>query len=429
MSKTARTVATLALWLAALVPAASSAQFVQYLEPGSFNLGREATQEDFETAMEEARWRLGRLYVDPWVGLRDLGWVDNVQGLSESRPTAADFTVTLGAGVRAYRPIGGEVIFAAHLLPEYVWWQDSTERRRLNGRYGAGFFGNLGRTGFEVTARRVDESRYFSREVEARVNSRDDRLDASVEVELGAGVSLFASGRLRQIESLTTDEEGLEGIDVLDRDETLVRAGVRFRLAGDWVVGIGAEESETDFAAQIVDRSSSGTSPVVELGLESDVVRLEADVAFRDLEPTAGSLFEPYREATGRLRLGIKPTGRAELQLFADRNLVYSVDPRYTYFEDTAWGVGLLTSLGSSVSLRVFAQTGTDDFAAVAAAPPRSDDFDSFGGSVRVGFGRVTLEVSGARTRYESSVADFDRQITEIRTGLSIGRRSGSSWY
>ena len=112
-------------------------------------------------------------------------------GLEDGR--GADVSATVGAGVQMYRPVASDLVFEAHFLPAYVWFEDQVERRRLNGRYGLGLFGDLGRTGVEVSVSRDDETRFLSNQLQQQVNVRDDTAAVEVDVELVSGIAIFGS--------------------------------------------------------------------------------------------------------------------------------------------------------------------------------------------------------------------------------------------
>ncbi|MEE8139005.1 MAG: hypothetical protein V3T81_09085 [Thermoanaerobaculia bacterium] len=419
--RSGRPAALLALALA-IATGRAEAQFTQYTPPGSFQVQRESTQDRLDQAMKQARWRLGRFYLDPWVGLRDVAYIDDAQTRSAG-PEEPDFTATVGAGIRLYRPLGSELTFTAHFLPEYVWWKDLTERRRTNGRYGAGLFGDLGRTGLELTASRTEESRFFSREVEERVNLQDEGIVAALEVSLGAGISLFAGGELRRFRTLDDGEEGVADLRRLDRDEDILRAGIRFNLGKGWEIGLGAERSEVDFESEAADRPNAGTSPILEIDYQGSLLFLGAALAYRDLQPEAGSRFVPYEEVTGRAWLGLRPSGRFEIQLYGSRNLVYSVDQRWVYFEETGYGLGVHLRLRPSINVRLFVEQGTSDYVPFDnGAIDRRDDADTFGGDLEIRFHRRALLTLGAsRSDHVSAFPGLDRSITVIRSGFSFG--------
>ncbi len=415
--------------LAAVVCAApAAAQFRQFSPPGDFEERRESIQAVLERAIKGSRWKLGRTYLDPWLSLRDVAVVDNVRSQSAG-PKVTDLTATAGAGLRLYRPIGQELTFAAHALPEYVWWRDLDQRRRWNGRYGAGLFGNLGRTGLEISVRRIEDSEYFSREVEERVNSRYDNGFLSLEVELGGGVSLFGSGSVSRFRYLPQGEEALEDIDLLDRDEQLYRIGIRFTFTDSLTAGVGVERSQVEFAKALADRSNSGDSPVLEIAYDGTRFDLRADLVYRDLEPEPESSFVPFQGLTGQAQLALRRAARAEVQLFADRDLVYTVDPGFVYFEDQGAGIAVRTSLGARASVRLFGERGRNDYLeALTGRTARSEDYEAFGADLRVRLGRATLILSGSETSYESALPGADRTVRVVRGGLTFGRGGDSPW-
>ncbi len=403
----------------------AGAQFVQYTPAGSFEKRQESIDALLDQAMKRSRWRLGNLFADPWIGLRDVSYVEGVESVGGS-----DFTATVGAGLRLYRPLASEFTLAVHALPEVVWWQDLDDRRRLNGRYGLGVFGNLGRTGLEITATRVEEARFFSRQLEDRVNLREDRAEAKVEISLGGGASLFGSGSSLRVRYPRDEATGFANLAAVNRDERVFRAGVRFPLSGGLELGLGGEYSEADFEDELADRSNSGLSPILTLASSGGELYVSALLALRSLEPEEGSSFVDYEDVTGSLDLSWRTRGRFELQLFADRNLVYSFDEEWASFEDASFGLGLWISLGSRASIRLFATQGVNDYAPVGPlARDREDDYDSLGADLSFRFGGATLLLGWSRTEYTSDLPDFDRTVTTVNSRLVFGnRRGGSPW-
>ncbi len=417
------------LWLAIVLSGWASsvtAQFQQYTPSGTFEEQRESMEDLLDRSMKEARWRFGPAFFHPWIGIRDIAYVDPARRRDGTEDS--DFTATVGVGLRGYVPIGSELTLALHALPEYVWWQDLSERRRINGRYGAGLFGNLGRTGLEVSLARTDDASFVSREVEQKTNTRDLTGTVAVEVDVGAGFSIFGEGTLRQLRFSALDEGSPAGLDFLERDEELLRAGVRVLLPRGLTVGLGVESSQVDFELND-DRSNSGTSPIVQIDYDSGRTALSINLAFRDLEPEPGSQFVPYDEITGSLRSAWRLGSNTELQLFGDRNLVYSSRDRWAYFEDTGVGIGVKTSLSSRLSFRVFVVEGDNAYVSFApTSPERVDDFETLGGQLSLEIQRFTFTLGASTTDYTSNFSEFNRSTTIIRSGLALGFSGGSPW-
>ncbi len=410
-----------------LVPGGAHAQFQQYTAPGSFEELRESMESLLERSMKDARWRFGPAFVHPWIGLRDVSYVDQ----------ESDVAATVGAGIRGYLPVK-ELTLAVHALPEVRWAQSESEQNRLDGRYGIGLFGNFGRTGLELSVTREDVARFFSRQLEVRVNTRDELATASVEVDVGRGISMFGGGSIRQL-SFFQEDALTSGVSELNRDEEHLRLGFRFNLPRGLGIGLGVEDSKVDFAGS-EDRSNSGTSPILELGYDTRLFSFLADLAYLDLEPEPGSGFVPYQEVAGSLQVAWRTAGPVEIQFSGYRNLVYSGGSRWAYFQDTGLSVGANTSLTSRMSLRLFAETGQDEYvsfmpvspepvAPEPVAPERNDDFDAFGGSFQFKLDRFTFSLGASRTDYDSSLPEFDRTSTVISSRLSLGfGGSNSPW-
>ena len=107
------------------------AQYRQYTAPGALGERPEETREALERAVDEARWKLGPLRVEPVLGLSDLAYVDDGQPAVAGQDEGGDFTATATAGLRGYLPIGAHNTLALFAIPDYVWWKDQDELRRL----------------------------------------------------------------------------------------------------------------------------------------------------------------------------------------------------------------------------------------------------------------------------------------------------------
>ncbi len=417
----------LLLGCAAVPPA--DAQFTQYLAPGTFEDDFESMEQILEAAVLDSRWRVGPLHLDPWISLREVSYDDNVG--NRPRDPIADLLVKVGAGLRGYAPIGSDLVFAVHALPEYVWWRDSAERRRIDGRYGVGVFGGTGPLNLEVSAQRIEDARFFSREFEDRVNTEEDVLIASFEVDVGRGFSLFARGGFHRYRFLQEDGASASFPDVfaLDRDETVGRAGVRFRPLANLMIGVGLETSQVRFASREPGPANSGTAPVLELDYHRGRMTLTSDLAWRSLTADDGGDFPDYDEVSGNFRAAWQVAGPVQLEVLGTRNLVYSLLDNYAYFTDQSLAAGVGLSVGSRVGIRVRLEQGDNDYAALTSGvSDRIDDFSGVHGEFQIDLGPLLLVVSGSETEYDSSLDEFDRTVTTISTGLVFGARKQSPW-
>lgn len=399
-------------------------QSVQYTPPGAFQERREDTQTLLERNIAEARWKAGRALFDPWFGIRDAAYVDNVGNQGQS-----DTTLTLGAGVRGWLPVGSEFTLAAHVLPEYVWWKDLSQRNRLNGRYGMGIFGNLGNTGIEATIERIDDAQFFSREFEDKVNTSTDQALLNLEFAVGQGLAVFAGGGLRSIDYEDDPDQQVPSLSVVDRDELNARAGVKLELPRGFEVGIGAEYTQADFEPGASDLSNSGPAAIFLVDYVGPALYVRANFAYRTLEADGDSVFVDYDGLLGRAEIAYRAFGRVEFQLFGGNDLVYSFSDTWAYFEDTSIGIGARLGVTEWFNFRLFVETGDNDYTPfVEMGPNRLDDYDAWGIDLNFKLRRFAIYAGGSLTDYTSNLPDFDRDVTQFRTGLTFGIGSGKSW-
>jgi hypothetical protein len=423
-----------ALMPLAAVPAA--AQFSQYTAPGTLLNRNISKKEQMDTAVENARWRLGPFRLAPWIAVRDAAYVSDVfAGTLEGdggtgEDGDADFTITLGAGAQAYVPLGRKLFFTLDALPQYVYWQKQDERRRLNGYYGVGLLGFFNRLNVQALARRAEEQAILSPEFEQRIHTRQDLLDTTVELRLGRSFYLFGAASSMVFDPLVEDLGGdprLPLFEDLHRDETSARGGIELRPSDRLRVAVGVELTEADFADSARDRSSSGTSPLLEASYDGDRLHLLGSLIQRSLEPKAGSELVPVEETTGHVRLTFIPRWRLSYSVYGSRNLTYSIEPGYSQFTIDRFGAAIGAKIGNASSVDLFYETGVHDYAATSAVPARQDDFQAYGTLLHLSLGeRLRLNLGVQRTSLASDVTGLDRNLTTFQTNLELSAFGGA---
>ena len=416
--------------LAVLVASASPAQFVQYTPPGDFRSPAQAREDVFRQRMDDAAWRFGKLLVDPWIGIRQLGYEDAV--VDASGEEVSDLSITMGAGLNAYLPVGSDWVWGAFILPEYSWWREVEERRRFNGRYGSGLFGNLGRLGLELSASRREEATVLSREIENRVNQRLDRAVVEGTVDIGKGVLLFVNSSEARVRSLE-DELFPRDVSMLDRDETIHQGGVSFVFGRGVRAGVGYEVSEAIFTqsgSSFSGRSNSGDGVVFNLEYETPLLTLFADMARRSIEPEGPSQFSPFDGNTGELNLTWRLLGAVRAELFMRRDLAFSLQGDVSHLEDESLGAALRLSLGSSSSLRLLHEDGDVTFIPVTGVEDvrRLDRRTTWGLEMNGRLENIALTLRGTRTEYESTLPEFTREYSRISLSLGFGGDGVVPW-
>lgn len=372
--------------------------------------------------MEEARLHLGPVRIAPWLSLKDIAWIESGTGEEDS---GGDLTATAGAGLKAYLR-SGSVYWTAEALPEYVWWQDAEDRRSLNGRYGAAVYGFWNRLLLELSAGRDEQQQIVTSELLEPSNLRQDLYKGSVEAQWTGALSTLVSAQQSEQTSLAEDdtEDPLGILELLDRRERTARGVLRLRPRQQFMIGIGAEHYEAEFSpgarAQGLDRSNSGTSPLVEMRFERPGLYVQAEAMARSLEAEPGSQFVDYDRVAGNGAVALNAGGRVETWIYGGRNLAYSLFPQYAYLDDERLGAALRMKLGWRTVGRVFIEGGTNDYTVlVAGTPPRQDDYTSYGASLELELGRTgSIELQAVRMEFESSIPEFDRNYTSIGAAI-----------
>jgi hypothetical protein len=386
----------------------------QYNPPGTSVAGVDVTEEEeLRSSLEDASWQLGALRLQPWIGIRDASLV------TSSEDDQTDVTASAGAGLRAYVKTGPKVIWAAHGLPEYVWWQDDAARRRLNGRYGLGLFAYFNRLDLELSARRNETQSFFSSEVQELTTTRHDVARLGFELELAERVFLF--GALAHAEDENQEDERTV-FSLLDQRIDTRRAGLRYRTPRGFSIGAGWEETENDFDSDARNLSHTGEAALFETGYEGRRFNAAFVLEGRRLTGREGSEFADLETTTGYLETSWNLHRAVDLLVYGRRQVGFSIRNEFASVVAERAGTRLdLRFRGSTLFLA--AETGKDDFqATVPGSPERSDDVLAFGLGINFQVKQAfRLSTGLVRTEYDSNVPGFDRAVTAWTASVQLG--------
>jgi hypothetical protein len=307
-----------------------------------------------------------------------------------------------------------------------------SERRKLNGRYGAALFGYFDTLTLELAATSSEQQGYVSSELEQAVNTRIQRGRGAVDIEFVERLSAFASA---STENWRYDETSVTGplgarLLLLERREDVARGGFRYRFSDSLSLGLGLEYSNVEFAQPEENRSNEGTAPLLEVGFRHPRFQADLSLAYRSLEPKEGSRFKSYDGATGRFASFWKPGSRLEYELYATRNIVYSIYERSAYVEDQRIGGAVSTPIGWRIQTRAFYEKGDNSYVMFEESDsPRLDKLTAYGGSIDIQLTEaVKFRLGMSRVSYDSNVPGWDRAVFRITTSITTG--SGTSpWY
>lgn len=377
----------------------------QYNPPGSLIEAADLPEEDLlRSQMEEARLRAGVVRLQPWIGLRDASFVTDPEG------NGSDFTLSVGAGFRGYLKMGRHWVGAAHVLPEYIWWQKDESRRGFGGRLGLGAFGYYNRLNLEISARRRETQSFFSSELQELATIREDIARVGFEFEIAKPFTVY--GRHIQTESKSQEESGLL-FNLLDQRRETTRVGVKYRLPPGIFLGLGLEETTRDFDDGARNLSTNGTAGVFEASYEGPRFGSGLVLRAESLDPRQDSDFAPLDLITGNLETSWNLRRSINLILYGRRNLHYSIRDENSHYVAERFGVGMDFTL-QEVGLGLAAEIGQDDYRSLAATTPnRQDDVLALSMSLNFSLARALfLNVGVIHTVYTSTTSELDRDIT-----------------
>lgn len=389
----------------------------QYTSPGAVGTTTAIPDKDlFDDALDRSPWNLGAVRVLPWYGLRDAAFVSNRD--EQTNQEEDDFTLTVGAGLRAYLQTG-KLMWTAHALPEYVWWQDAESKRGTNGRYGFGLFGYFNRLRFEASQRRIERQDLFSTEVQELTSTAVDSSRLSVEIDVTPRLTVYG---LADLESIESKEVESSLFPRLDRDEDAVTVGVRFASSRGGYAGLGVEDRTVEFADGARDLSSSGTTELVEIGFDGTRFDARINLAFEELEGEAGSDFGRFDETTGALEMIWTPSSRVALLTYARREQAFSIALDNAYILTERQGVRFNYSWDRSL-FGIFTEVGEDELASVGTLlTDRIDDVSSLGIDARIDVSELfSVSLFAIYTDYDSNLDQFDRDFTSFGLSVQLG--------
>lgn len=413
-----------------------SAQVRQYTPPGGAAEEAFGRKEALAKAVEEARWHAGPVRLDPAFWISDLAWVDRQESVADD--TGSDLTGRVGAGLNAYLPVGAKTTFAAYAMPEYIWWQERAEERRVNQRFGIGSFTYFNRLAITVTAERLEDFDFATGEILQRYTTRNEILEVQVEVPILRRLTLFAEGADRSVRSLVDDVEDpllADFLDDLDRDDLAYRGGVRYYPSEKLRIGAGVGYAESDFAAEALDRSNSGDFWYVETGYERPKLLVDLLYQENSLSAQDGSEFSDFDSSTGGARIEWMPREVFTARLYASRQLAYSllVDEASGYVDQFV-GAGVDFGIGWRLRLNLYGESGSHRYQVEPEAPgaaERVDDVESYGAELAIELPwQMDLRVGYQESRITPPAASGlpGQKITQLLANLGFGFGQGT-WY
>ncbi|MFN7986170.1 MAG: outer membrane beta-barrel protein [Thermoanaerobaculia bacterium] len=421
--KRAARLAALALTLAGVARPARAQLFGGANVPFQRTL---TTREEVEQESETARFRLGPVKVMPVLGLRDVGYNDNVTG-SPTNPVS-DWTATIAGGAKVLVPFGEKWAVRGAVVPEYTWYLDSEDLRSWGGTYTGSLVALFNRLTLEAGGGYQKKSEIVSSEAVVARPRRTTEGKAELEVDVLPRFAVLAGydAAKTRYDDAALVIGGAPTAANLDRDETLWKAGVLYRLRewfslGAQVLG-GTQRFVT--APQARDNDQKGWAATARYDQERFYV--SGSVGQRKSEARyAGSLYEPFDTTTYSYFVSWFVAHPVELQVGGSRGPVPSVSIAENYYLETRNFAALNVTLGQRFVLRGYGSLGTNAYSGAIGATPgtpkRNDDVTDYGVGASIYVARaVSLTPMLSRYRTDSNYVGADRTINRLYVNLVV---------
>lgn len=375
---------------------------------------------------EDTRWRWGTFRVQPTMGIGNLGFVDNVFVDSDSpQPEAInDFNLSAFAGLNIYQVLSDRAALAFILRPQYVWWQDLEDRRRLNLHAGAAAAVELNRVFFDGELQRTENQNIVTEEAEQLINSRRDILDATFGVSIYRSLAITVAYLRDESENLLDEQSSALVPDFTRLDDTTETrtVGLRGEPWRNTTIQLGYGERESEAVNTL--RKFKGDGPTLDVVVNQNALSIIASIQDFDLGPVGTSNFEPYQDFTGQVAVILGTAEGRSLFLQADKSLTASVRGALSDFESTRYTIASNSPLGERLGLQIAYTVGERAF----RGSDRTDDTQKISATLQIDLARQTsLTARYEQSEIDSTNVDFDRNINRFTVGLSVGL-PGLSW-
>ena len=221
-------------------------------------------------------WHFGSFHVTPLLGVKQLGYDDNV--FSEAVSETKDFSISPELGLQTYWRLSPNWVFANRGTYNYVYYNKLDALR--GSEYGgeSKLYGLFKRFYFDLGINfRRDRGRNNS-EIDERVYSRQKSIDFSVIYQPTPRGYLGVEGRLRNLEFEDSGDSGEGSLSRLERDQSGVALEYLYKLRALFWPFVELAHDQFDFASPDNPRDdSSFTSLQVGVRNEQDT-RFHFDV-------------------------------------------------------------------------------------------------------------------------------------------------------
>lgn len=385
---------------------------------------RVLAQSEIDRMREDARMRIGGLYVSPSLELREFGLDSNV--FNQAGDQSPDFTATLVPGATLGLPIARRALVNGRVDSNFVYYHRFASQRSIDPNVSLRATVFMSRVNVWVDGSYQNSRQRINQEIDARARRLTTRANAGIDVNATPRITLTFAG-------------GASRTDYAD-DQVFRSVGLRQALAGDARSMTGSIKYQwtplTSFHLQADQRAERyrfatfknvdrlRVAPGVEFRPRA-LISGSAYVGFSQLRPLDPSV-QSYTGPAVALTLSYTHQSATSVTVTMDRDAEVSYQATAPYFIATMLGVSVRRQLVGSFDATAGVQRHHYGYLArrsADTAPERVDTTNNLSADVGYRFGtggRVGLGVS-FWTRDSNLATDVRYSGVRVGTTLNYG--------
>jgi hypothetical protein len=337
----------------------------------------------------KARFRIGRINLNPTIALTNAGVDDNVFNAADVNDPKSDFTMTATPHADAWFQVGRAWVTST-IREDFVYYRVFAEERSVNSSYRGTVSVPFNRLTVNTSADYLNTRDRPGYEIDARSRHTEDGIRGAAEYR-AFGKTFVAATVERSNVAFDPDALYLGRSLRRELNRTLTSAGlsVRHQLTPVTSLALLVRREQDRFEFSPV-RDSDSTRVDGTMTFNARI-RGSASVGYRNFQPISSDV-QPYKGATASIDMTVAPFGSTRVGIRATRDLQYSYDVEQPYYVET--GTGFSLTQGLSGPLDVVGRVQVQDLSyrgRIGGSLERQDRTDSiywFGGGIGYRVGR-----------------------------------------
>lgn len=369
-----RTAATVVLMMMSLVSAAREARAQSAVGSGPL------TGALADTEPQTGVLRIGPIRFAPGVTVKQIGWDSNVFDETPAESPKEDLVAEVAPDISAFARLRFVRISAA-AGSELTYFQKYDAERSV-GYSGRGRFDFLlSRVRPFLGVARLKSRTRPNGEIDVRAHRVEEELSGGAAFDLSAHALVYGSWARSRIEFRDAIESGIDLGRALTRERDDYQAGFKTDLTPLLSVQLYGSYHLDSFEFDPL-RDAKSANAVATFRIAADAVVTGAvTIGYRDMRPVDPQS-RPYRGLTGSAAITYPFLELGRFTFALARGTEYSFDAAEAYYVENTASVAYTHRLFGDVDVQVRGGRSQFDYSARLDNPPRTDTFDTAGGSL-----------------------------------------------